>query len=179
MRDEDLVAAIRNTTWIADLLTEFDFDLRRVANGPAESVHLASGEPLEMIAGDASGGAFMVVGRPGADRPVMYVGSEGEGGLIANNLRDALALVVGLSSLHDATALPVDDGGTRLRAWLARTDAEVRENWPNLDADRSRLRDALGLPSADGLLGALHIAAADDNYRPISDRGDVYESMVG
>jgi hypothetical protein len=141
-------------------------------------VHLASGERLEMIAGDAAGGAFMLAGT-GEQRPVVYVGSEGEGGLIAKGLREALALVVGLSSLHDATAVRLnDDGGARLRASLADADDEIRQDWPELDADRARLREALDLPLADGLLDALHVAAADGEYRPVSDRGDRYESML-
>jgi hypothetical protein len=121
----------------------------------------------------------MLAATGGEERPVVYVGSEGEGGLIAGGLRGALALVVGLSGLHDAFAVPVgDDAGVRLRAWLARADDEIRQDWPELDADRARLREALDLPVADGLLDALHAAAADGNYRPISDRGDIYESML-
>lgn len=130
-----------------------------------------------MIAGDASGGAFMLVGS-GSRRPVVYVGSEGEGGLIATGLRDALALVVGLPTLHDAMTVSLRDDGEWLRASLAEEDEGLREEWPELDADRLRLREALGLPTADGLLEMLHRAAADEDYRPISDAGDRYSSMV-
>jgi len=180
MDDDDLLRQIRETRWIADLLVDFDFDLGRVANGPAESVHLAEGGALEMIAGDAAGGAFMLAGAVDGRRPVVYAGSEGSGGLIAAGLREALALVVGLSSIHDATTVPIDgDGGRRLRELLAETDTEIREDWPSLDADRARLREALQLGEADALLESLHTAAADDRYRPVSDRGDVYESMLG
>lgn len=111
---------------------------------------------------------------------MVYVGSEGEGGLIATSLREALGLVVGLSSLHDAPAKPFgDDGGGWLRAWLAEADDEIREDWPELDAERQRLREALDLPTVDGLLEMLHRAAADENYRPINDAGDRYRSMLG
>lgn len=180
MRDVDLLKLIQETPWIADLLARFDFDLARVVNGPVEPVHLANGEPLEMIAGDASGGAFMLTGTDGEMRPVVYVGSEGEGGLIATGLRDALALVVGLSSLHDAVAIPLaDNAGVLLRTGLAQADDEIRQDWPELDADRARLREALDLPTADSLLESLQAAAADDDYRPVNDNGDEYESMLG
>jgi hypothetical protein len=175
--DRALLDHIRATPWIAALLTQFDFEVSRAANGPVEPVHLAGGESLEMIAGDASGGAFMVVGS-GDRQPVVYVGSEGEGGLIATSLRDALALVVGLSSLHDATARPFGTDGSDLREWLARADAEIRADWPELDTERERLREELDLPAADDLLAALHTAAADERYRPISDAGDTYGSML-
>jgi hypothetical protein len=178
INDATLLDRIRNTTWIAELLREFDFDISRTAEGPAEPIHLDGGEPLEMIAGDASGGAYMLVGADDP-HPVVYADSEGSGGLIANSLRDALALVVGLSSIHDATAgLYGDDGGANLRASLAEADTEIREDWPDLDIDRQRLREALDLPEADGLLESLHRAAADERYRPVSEAGNRYESMI-
>lgn len=181
--DRALLDQILTTPWIAELLAEFDFDVSRVANGPVEQVHLAGGESLEMVAGDGSGGAFMLVGSgavgSGAQRPVVYVGSEGEGGLIATSLRDALALVVGLSSIHDATSKPFGEDGGELRAWLDEADEYIRDDWPQLDADRDRLREALDLPPADNeLLAALHRCAADEDHRPISDVGDRYSSML-
>lgn len=178
MDDRELLRLIRSEAWISELLVWFDFDLDRAANGPAEVVHLPGGEPLEMVAGDASGGAFLLVGSPDRDRPVVYAGSEGEGGLIAPDLRTALALVVGLSSIHDATSMPLGDG-VRLREWLRHVDDEIRDDRPGLDGNRARLREALGLPEADGLLEMLHAAAADERYRPVSEHGDVYDSMLG
>jgi hypothetical protein len=160
-------------------LAQFDFDIARVPNGPVEPVHLANGEPLEMIAGDSAGGVFMLAGAASDKRPVIYVGSEGEGGLIARGLREALALVVGVSNIHDAVAWPIsEDGGRKLRAHLTEEDRYLREFRPELDADRTRLREALELPLADGLLEALHAAAADEDYRPVSDEGNRYESML-
>jgi hypothetical protein len=172
--DASLLGLIRDTPWIAELLREFDFDLERPL-GPVEEVHLEGGEPLEVFAGDASGGAFMLVGSDDP-HPVVYLDSEGSGGLIATGLRDALALVVGLSSIHDATARPVGD---ELRRWLAKADDEIREDWPDLDADRQRLREALDLPAADDrLLESFHRAAADERFRPINAEGDRFDSMV-
>jgi hypothetical protein len=172
----DLLAQIRATPWLADLLvTHFDFDLTR--DDPHEQVHLASGEPLTPIAGDSAGGTFLLT----PSRAVVYAGSEGEGGLIALNLRDTLALVVGLPSLHDALSSPLDDD---LRDWLTKADEEIRRDdplrgpgWIGLDEARARVRQALSLPSADGLLAGLHAAAIDDAYRPISEDGP-YESML-
>jgi hypothetical protein len=166
----DLLAQIRATPWLAELLTRFDFDVTRL--DPAEPVHLAGGEPLTPVAGDASGGTFLLT----PSGAVVYAGSEGEGGLIALDLRDALALVVGLPSLHDAFSAPV---GEELLALLAEADEEIRQDdaEPGLDEARTRVREALGLPPADGLLAALHTAAADEAYRPISEHGP-YEPML-
>ena len=80
--DRDLLDAIQGTRWLAQLLARFDFDVSRRAEGPVEPVSPADGSPLEMVAGSADGGAFLLMGK-GAVRPVRYVGPEGEGGLIA------------------------------------------------------------------------------------------------
>jgi hypothetical protein len=176
VRVTDLLAQIRTTPWLADLLaTHFDFDLTRT--DPVEQVHLASGEPLTPIAGDGSGGTYLLT----PSGAVVYAGSEGEGGLIALNLRDALALRVGLPSLHDALARPLGDD---LHDWLTEADEEIREDyalrgpgWLGLDEARARVRQALGLPPADGLLAGLHAAAADEAFRPISQHGS-YRSML-
>lgn len=172
----DLLARIRATPWLAELLAAgFDFDVTRV--DPVEQVWLANGESLTPVAGDAGGGTFLLTSA-GA---VVYAGSEGEGGLIAADLREALALVVGLPSLHDALARPLDDD---LRDRLDRIDEEIRQDdvlrgpdWPGLDEARARIRGALELPEADGLLDRLHEAAADEFYRPISEHGP-YEPML-
>jgi hypothetical protein len=162
----DLLAQIRATPWLQELLrADFDFDLGR--DEPVEPVHLPDGTPLTPVAGDAAGGTFLLT-PAGA---VVYAGSEGEGGLIAADLRTALALVVGLPSLHDALARPGDP------EWLADGDDEIREDNPDLDANRARARDALGLPAAAGLLEALYAAAANDAFRPVGEHGP-YESMV-
>jgi hypothetical protein len=163
---------IHDTPWIADLLTWFDFEVARAADGPILPVTLASGEPLEAIAGDSTGGSFLLVGT-GDPRPVLYVGSECEGGLIARSLRDALALIVGVSSLHDATTVPAEqNNGRDLHNWLDSADVEIREDHPELDANRDRLRSALGLPTVDDpLLRSLQAAAADFRYRPLTGQG--------
>lgn len=84
-----------------------------------------------------------------------------------------------MSSLHNAVMWPFgDDGGERLRSWLSAADNEIRADWPELDQVRAQLAQALDLPSADSLLEAFHTWAADERYRPVTDRGDVYETML-
>jgi len=165
--DRDLLSLLRTTPWIADLLVSFGFDLRRAVT---KQVWMPSGEPLEMIAGDTAGGMFLRA----ADGAIVYAGSAGEGGLIARDLHTALALVVGLPSLHGAF---VSLSGEPLGAWLAAADDEIRAGRPSLDRDRDRLRAALDLPVASTLLAALRAAAADEGYRPVGEQGP-YRSML-
>lgn len=178
-----LFSTIANTPWLNAALIDFDFDIERCANGPAEPVHLADGRPLTMFAGDASGGAFLFAGETGEgdedgeDRPVVYAGSEGSGGLIAMGAREAVAVVVHLPSLHDALAAPLDDG-SRLRDLLERAEREIREHRPDLADVRARVAAALDLPPADGLLERLHAAALDERYVVVSDEGNRYDPLA-
>jgi hypothetical protein len=172
-----LLSTIAGTPWLNAALTEFDFEVGRSADGPVEAVHLADGRTLTMFAGDASGGAFLFAGEGGEERPVVYAGSEGSGGLIAMGAREAVAMVVHLPSLHDALAAPLDDG-PRLRDRLDRAEREIREYRPDVAELRARVAAALDLPPAAGLLERLHAAATDDSYVVVSDHGDRYDSLA-
>ena len=177
MLDAELLEQIHGTAWIAELLALFDFDVEGIANGPVEPVHLSGGEALEQVGRDASGGAFMLVGPPADVRPVLYIGSEGEAGRIASNLSDALALIVGLPSLHDATCY--DYGDPRLADWVMSCHNEIREDQPSLDEDRARIRAALGLPEVGPLLEPFYAGLRDERYLPIGTKhGERYRCLL-
>lgn len=178
--DRELLDLIHGTEWIAhSLMVDFDFDLERMTDGWPEAVVLPDEARLTFVAGDSSGGGFALVGEQDV-HPVVYLSSEGEGGMIALGLRDALALVVGLSSIHDATMVPIDEDREGLLAWLAKTDEEIREDNPDLDVQRARLVQALGLPDAYDVLPAFHAAARDERFRPWNPIENIpYAPMVG
>ncbi|MFI5897781.1 hypothetical protein ACIA5D_47620 [Actinoplanes sp. NPDC051513] len=168
---------VADTPWLNAALSDFDFEIERCANGPTEPVHLADGRTLTMFAGDASGGAFLFAGEGGEERPVVYAGSEGTGGLIAMGVHEAVAMVVHLPSLHDALVAPLDDG-SRLRERLDRAEREISEYRPDVAEIRARVAAALDLPAAAGLLQRLHAAAVDDRYVVVSDQGNRYEPLA-
>jgi hypothetical protein len=168
---------IADTPWLNAALTDFDFEIERCANGPVEPVHLADGRSLTMFAGDASGGAFLFAGEGGEERPVVYAGSEGSGGLIAMGVREAIAMVVHLPSLQDALVASLDDG-TRLREHLDLAEREIREYQPDVAEIRARVAAALELPAAAGLLQRLHAAVVDDGYVVVSDHGSRYAPLA-
>lgn len=70
--DHELLDVIHGTPWIADLLTLFDFDVARAADGPIEPVTLPSGKPLATIAGVNQSGRM----REEADLSVVRVAVE-------------------------------------------------------------------------------------------------------
>ncbi|MFI9323514.1 hypothetical protein ACIGXI_27555 [Kitasatospora aureofaciens] len=118
----------------------FDFDLDRAEHG--EAVRLASGAALEAVAGDDTGGTYFVC----ADGSVLYASSEGEAGLIAGSVDEALEVLIGLPGWRDYTGLAPHADDTTLAAAVARTEEDIRGSYaPELDADRRTLLAGLGL----------------------------------
>lgn len=133
----------------------FNFDLARAAHGHVEEVRLASGGPLEVVAGDDTGGTYFVC----ADGSVLYADSEGGAGVLGSSVDVALDLLTGLPGWHDCTGLSPQDGEERILACVAETEEEIRE-CHGIDEERAELRAALGFPerSPVELVGMLHAA---------------------
>ena len=148
-----------------DLAILTDFDIAR--RDPVENLSVPSGLPLEVVAGDASGGSFFLVGDVhAARRPVLYTDSEGGAALVAEDLAEALAVFVALGWWHDAG----------YGSDLDEMEAELREYEPELDEMRAALTATLGLPvlgreqARDRLLAAAARTAPD--FVPIADFSD-------
>ncbi|MGW7547730.1 hypothetical protein ACWGKQ_42505 [Streptomyces sp. NPDC054770] len=133
----------------------FDFDLDRTGDGHAEPVRLASGGSLEAVAGCDTGGTYFVC----ADGSLLYADSEGSAGIIGSSVDEALEIMIGLPGWRDHLHLSPADGTEKILTHVARIEEEIRE-YHGIDAERTELRTALGLPdrSPVELLGMLHTA---------------------
>lgn len=153
---ERVLRLLRQDPRLAELAAfPFAFDLSRA--GHVEDVRLASGGPLEPIAGDDSGGTYFVCG----DGSVLYADSEGSAGIIGDSVDEALEILVGLPGWHDYVGLSPTDGEARILAEIADTEGDFREDCvPDLDLRRAGLRAALGLPECPPvqLVARLHAA---------------------
>lgn len=132
----------------------FGFDLAGAAHGPA--VRLASGAPLEAVAGDGRGGTYAVCG----GGPVLYASADGAAGLVAASADEALELAIGLPGWPGLLHLSPADAGAQPAAAVAASDEAIRKSLPDLDARRAALRGALDLPdrSPGELFARLHTA---------------------
>ncbi|MFE5814656.1 hypothetical protein ACFQ6S_14785 [Streptomyces sp. NPDC056479] len=122
MTDQAL-RALRENRRLAELAAfAFDFDIDRAAHGHVEEVRLASGGPLGIVAGDATGGTYFVC----ADGSMLYADSEGSAGIIGSSVDEALEIRIGLAEAED--------------------DEEEPEQQEELEQARGELRAALGFP---------------------------------
>ncbi|MEV6109592.1 hypothetical protein AB0M28_33530 [Streptomyces sp. NPDC051940] len=132
----------------------FDFDLRRAEHG--EAVRLASGAPLQPVAGDDTGGTFFVCD----GGPVLYASSEGQAALIGMSVDEALEIVIGLPAWRDLVDVTPDLPEAEIIAAVTEAEDEHRAYVPGLDAHRTALLAALGLAerSPVELIARLHAA---------------------
>ncbi|WP_405590044.1 hypothetical protein [Streptomyces sp. NBC_01190] len=177
----DLLRRINEDRELAELLANgFEFDVRRKPGD--ESAKLASSLPLEGIAGDFTGGMFYLCGTVGIMRPVLYASSEGEAGVIATDLNEALALVVGFPYWRDC--LKYSAGGD-LAVMQSATHFLCRDllaNQPGIASEQSRVAEALGLAIEPPLVLTTRLHAAVKSAGPdfsfADDTGD-YGGLFG
>jgi hypothetical protein len=178
---DSLLARINSSAVSAGLLAGlFEFDITRTA--PVEEVRLASGMPLDAVAGDAAGGSFFVCGAS-PPRPVIYASSEGEAGLIATDLVAALDLIVGLPYWRDCLHFSAGGSLDEMRLAAARLADDLMVDVPTVEQKQAQLRLELGLSQlpTDEMLAALHssITRTVPDFVLVGPDGGEYESLFG
>ncbi|GHH62990.1 hypothetical protein [Lentzea cavernae] len=154
VRSAGLLDVVRDSARLRELLAIIEFDVARTeVEGP---VSIESGLALEPVAGDFTGGRFYLCGDAGGERQVLYASSEGQAGLIASNLREALQLIVGLPAWRDC--LTFANGGSL----EAMADAARRRQSGQVSPAAREAAEllSLDLPAQDVLLSRLHAAAS-------------------
>lgn len=142
--DDALLGVIRRDPELAGLLWRTcEFSLTR--SGHNGGVSLSSGEALQAIAGDFTGGTFFLCGRDRARRPVLYASSEGQAGLIGRSLADALEIMIGLPSWHDCLGYSGDGDLAAMQSAADHLGQDEQRESPEADARRARLAQALSL----------------------------------
>lgn len=141
MTDHALRLLRENPRLAAVAAFPFGFDLGRAAHGHVEPVRLASGAPLEVVAGDDTGGTYFVC----ADGSMLYADSEGSAGIIGATVDEALETLIGLPGWRDCTGLSPTDGEAAVLEHVTEVEDELRESH-GIDEDRTALRAALGFP---------------------------------
>ncbi|WP_369173229.1 hypothetical protein AB5J49_37155 [Streptomyces sp. R28] len=117
----------------------FGFGLARAAHGHVEEVRLASGGPLQTVAGDETGGTYFVC----ADGSMLYADSEGSAGIIGSGVDEALEIVIGLADWGTFLDLDLEDGEEKILTRVAEVEEGLRESC-DVDEARAELRAGLG-----------------------------------
>ena len=181
MQPYDLGSVLGGHPGAADLLAGvFGFDVS--SGNEAESFETSSGLALQTVAGDSTGGTFLLCGPSNVDQPVLYVSSEGQAGVISCNLKEALELIIGLPCWQDCLTFS-GDGDIAIMATTAGyslRDLAVRNSEISSQQEGVAEKLSLTLPETAVLLTRLRDAVF--STRPdyvISDEDGEYESLLG
>jgi hypothetical protein len=170
--DAVVLQLLAETPDLSGILRELiDFDIEDLAYAGAFAARLSSGESLQAIAVDGTGGRYFLVGALAPARRVLFATSEGSAGLVGPSLAGALATMVAVPNWRDL--LGFSSGGRldemrRAQAWLA--DGEQRRH-PDLGELQVALATGLGLVLPDDPVLALWeaVTAADPDVDFIDD----------
>ncbi|MCX5318080.1 hypothetical protein [Streptomyces sp. NBC_00154] len=182
MRDSiDLLQRIDENRELSALLADaFEFDVRRKMG--SESPRLASGLPLEGIAGDFTGGMFYLCGTTDNPRPVLYASSEGDAGIIATDLSEALALVVGFPYWRDSLKYSAGGDLDAMESATAFLCRDMIVNRPAIGTEQSWTAESLCVPleTPSVLVARLRAAvkSAGPDFAFIDETGE-YGSLFG
>jgi hypothetical protein len=162
------------------LRSSFGFDVHRKHNG--DGLKLASGAPLEGIAGESAGGAYFVCAERNGRRPVVFASSEGEGGLLADDLTDALEIIIGLE-WRDCLSFS-GGGDVEVMQISAQNLERSRDKCnPDIDNEAARVAAALSLRivPASELVIRLQAAASktEPDYVVTDDDGQAFDPPFG
>lgn len=140
----DLLRRIRENTDLSMFLAVFpEFDVNRCHRDDAP--WLASGASLEVIAGDGTGGTFFLTGERASNRPVLYASSEGEAGIIARNLSEALELMVGFPYWRDCLGYSNNGDIETMQAAAVLLHGDLLRNHPDADLEQTRAAALAGI----------------------------------
>ncbi|ROQ78058.1 hypothetical protein EES39_29450 [Streptomyces sp. ADI92-24] len=177
---DHLLDLVRRMPDVHELLRSFfSYDIGRKRCG--DGLTLASGRLLEPIGGEFAGGAYLLCAEKDGRRPMLFAGSEGEGGLIADDLTGALEIIIGLAWQDCLTFSGGGDvGGMQSTAqYLERS--LVRDN-PQIAEERAAVAAALSLrvvPVADLVIRLQESASRTEPDYVVAEDGQAYDSPFG
>ena len=173
---DQMLARIKASATCTQLLAgEFDFDVT-VAD-PLEDVGLVSGDELEPIAGEAAGGSYFLC----LNGAVLYASSEGQAGVIAADLTEAVELIVTVPFWRDC--LKFSGGGSldEMLAAVPTLSADWLEHFPQALSHQDQLRTELGLQrqSETEAVTRLHqaVESTDPDFLLMDPDGVPYDSL--
>ncbi|WP_157528956.1 hypothetical protein [Nocardia sp. NRRL S-836] len=181
MDPDNLKSILDEQTGIAELLAEaFEFDVSR--GGDPGDFEISSGVEMRKLAGDFSGGTFLACGPVWSDCPVLYVSSEGQAGMIARNIKDALEILILLPCWHDCLSFSRGGNMETMKVTAAYSLRDLNARNPGVEDAQIRAVRAfsLNMPEVTSLVARLHAAVSSTwpGY-VISDVDGEYESLFG
>lgn len=135
-----------------------------------------------MIAGESAGGAYFLCAEQNGRRPVVFASSEGEGGLLADDLADALEIIIGLE-WRDCLSFSGGGDVEVMQTSAQHLESSRDKHNPDIGNEATQVAAALSLrvvPATD-LVIRLHAAASktEPDYVVTADDGQAFDPPFG
>lgn len=170
---------LRKTPATADLFWEL-CEFGAFEAGSPDWFALESGEPLQVVGCDASGGRFCLFPASGdyAGR-LLYIDSEGSAGIIASSLSEGIQMMIALPHWRDCLKFSGGGALSEMRKAEARLEADLRQRRPEIDNDRKALYQSFGLAAPAAPLETLYqtVAAGAGTRVVATSDGTVFASL--
>lgn len=182
MSEAALLKVLRTSTDARRIL-EADFDFRVLPSPPESSLfRLRNGTGHEEIGADGSGGEFVLcdAGSLGA-RPLLYVSSEGQAGVIAQSLEKGLSLIVDLPYWKDCLHFSAGGQIAEMRRVVSLSEDDLIARTPHIPLSRQAMRKLFGLSSVSDSLEELQTSVHELSplYPVCSPDGWQFEPLFG
>ncbi|MFC1421541.1 hypothetical protein [Streptacidiphilus cavernicola] len=178
---DHLLNLIQDNPEIDGLLrSSFSFDISRKRSG--DDLRLVSGAPLTAIAGEFAGGTYFLCSGEDRRQPVVFASSEGEGGLIADDLAGALEIIIGLQ-WQDCLTFSGGGDVEVMQVSAQHLERSLARSNPGIDEQRASVAAALALrvvPVAE-LVVRLQEAASrtEPDYVVCTEDGELFDPPFG
>uniref|UniRef100_A0AAU3HQR1 Uncharacterized protein n=1 Tax=Streptomyces sp. NBC_01393 TaxID=2903851 RepID=A0AAU3HQR1_9ACTN len=176
-----LLDLIQSRPDIQELLrSSFSFDIERKRCG--DGLRLASGRSLEPIAGEFAGGAYLLCTEEDGRQPVVFASSDGEGGLIADDLAGALEIIIGLA-WQDCLGFSGGGNVKVMQVSAQHLERSLARDNPEIAEEGAAVAAALSLrvvPVADLVIRLQEAASrTEPDYVVVDEDGQAYDSPFG
>lgn len=140
----DLLRRIRDDAELSMFLAVLpEFDVNRCQCG--DDPRLASGATLDVVGGDGTGGAFYLSGDHASHRPVVYASSEGDAGIVARSLPEALEVMIGFPYWRDCLGYSNNGDLETMQAAAVLLQRDLLRNHPDADMEQSWAAEFAGI----------------------------------
>ncbi len=158
MTDDARLEILRGSLELRRVLErDFEFCPLQAAN-QSQLFRLAQNQSFELVGNDKSGGQFALCKGESAERPLLYVSSEGQAGILGRNLGEGISVIIDIPFWQDC--LKFSGGGNleEMRKAFALSTHDNQGRMQPLKSSAQTIRLRLALPALDDPVLCLHSA---------------------
>ncbi|PAE35452.1 hypothetical protein [Bacillus sp. 7884-1] len=179
METQNLYKKIVANAELLDILSEyFDFEVIE-ANSNTKDYFFTVDDKATIIAQDASGGFFALIGKGEPENlPVIYISSEGQAGKVGKNLEEFISVMVTCPYWIDLLKFSGNGQVSEMKKALPLLKDETLEDFPEMETFKGKIISELSIYSISNPVETLFESMVSEPHISIfSLEGDKFDSL--